>query len=52
MILAESKHHAIEQKRKEMIILAEVYGYTSPELDKLMNTFILDKQSLTFLLQK
>lgn len=59
MILAESKHQAIEQKRQEMMILAEVRGYTSPdtvkasqELDKLMNTLILDKQSLTFLFQK
>lgn len=56
MLYTESKHsHSIEKKRQEMMKLANVSGYTSPdtirasqELDRLMNT----KQSLTFSLKK
>ncbi|CAH0345803.1 aspartyl-phosphate phosphatase Spo0E family protein [Bacillus sp. CECT 9360] len=56
MLYTESKHnHSIEEKRQEMMKLANVLGYTSPdtikasqELDRLMNT----KQSLILSIKK
>ncbi|WP_233522473.1 aspartyl-phosphate phosphatase Spo0E family protein [Peribacillus glennii] len=48
----EPKGIEIEQKREEMINLAHAFGYSNPdtvkasqELDKLMNTFLLEKRT-------
>ncbi|RFU66561.1 aspartyl-phosphate phosphatase Spo0E family protein [Peribacillus glennii] len=52
MIVDEPKGIEIEQKREEMINLAHAFGYSNPdtvkasqELDKLMNTFLLEKRT-------
>lgn len=55
MVAVDSKYYIIEQKRRELMSLAETLGYTSPdtvkasqELDQLMNMLFLDKQDFTF----